>query len=78
MSTSAKKTIERTYDIDTEGAPFGPLTSAQKAGLTTRLRADAKKEGLGELGETRFGSRSGTIGGVFKVTVSATEEATRE
>lgn len=67
MST---KSFERTYEIDTEGAPFAPLTPAQRAGLTHRLRNDAADEGH-ELGETVVVSRRGTIGGVFSVLVRA-------
>lgn len=66
------KTFERTYEVDTEGGPLAPLTSKQKAGLTRRLRAEAKKEGVADLGDTAVVSTAGDIGGVLSVTVRAT------
>lgn len=66
------KHFERTYDLDTKGAPLGPLTAAQRGGMTTRLRKDAEKEGISEpLGETEVVGMSGDIGGVMAVTVRA-------
>lgn len=71
------KSFSRTYPVDTKGAPFGDLTRSQLGGLTTRLRADAKKEGL-TLGDTEVVSRAGTIGGVFDVTVRAVVSPTEK
>lgn len=65
------KTFERTYDVTLPG-PFAPLDPKTKAGLTRRLRADAKKEGHDTLGDTYVVSSTGTIGAEFKITVRAT------
>lgn len=63
------KHFERTYDLDTEGAPLGPLTPAQMGRLTKALRADGRKEEHEVFGETEVVSMSGDIGGVMRVTV---------
>jgi hypothetical protein len=63
------KHFERTYDLDTEGAPLGPLTPAQMGRLTKALRADGRKEEHQTFGDTEVVSMSGDIGGVMRVTV---------
>lgn len=71
-ATTKKRTIERTYDLDPEGKRF-VLDGKAKAGLTRRLRNDAKEEGLGDLGDTRILRIEEKIGRSVKITVSATE-----
>jgi hypothetical protein len=72
MTTSKATSIERTYDLDTEGAHF-LLTPDVKAGLTRRLRADAKKEGIDPktLGDTRVVKTVEKIGRSVTITVAA-------
>lgn len=72
MSTSKATSIERTYDLDTEGNHF-LMTPDVKAGLTRRLRADAKKEGIDPktLGDTRVVKSVEKIGRSISITVAA-------
>lgn len=78
MSKKTGKTIERTYELDGEGNHF-LMTPTVKAGLTRRLRGDAKKDGIeGDLGPTRVVRIEEKIGRSVKITVTATEGEVEE
>lgn len=77
-STEKRRTVERTFTLDGKGAHF-LMTPDVKAGLTRRLRSEAKKEeGIENLGPTRVVRIEEKIGREVKITVSATEGETEE